>query len=151
MASALAKNYQMQEVSSGNGERMEQVISRAVPKLKIKSRVWETGKPMILWSLIQVKTADDKDWKPIKESGDVTYEILDIADETGNSLGKAVFEAESQSSDEITGPVSCRKESGEVYFYQSGIYRIKIKVADVYGRSTIKQMAIPVEVRIGTP
>lgn len=150
MASVIAGNYQMQEVLSGNGERLERVMNRAAPELKIQSCVWETGKQMMLWALVQVKTADDKDWKPIGESKAASYEILDIADETGNSLGKDVFEAEDQASDEVAGPVSCKRETGEIYFYQSGVYRIKIKVVDAYGRSVVKQMAVPVEVRVGT-
>lgn len=150
MASAIAEKYQMQEVLSENGVRMENVINRAAPELECHKLVWETGKRLEFWSLVQVRTKEEPDWKPIQECEAVTYEVLDIADNKGSSLGKAVFEADHQISDEVAEPVSCRRETGEIYFFQSGIYRVKIKVVDVYGRSVIKQMAIPVEVRIET-
>ncbi len=151
MASVIAGNYQMQEVVSQNGMRMEKVISRPAPVLKKEDFVWETGKRMMLWSLVQVKTSEDPGYKPIQDCDGVIYEILDIADHKGSSLGKTVFDAEHQFAEEITDPVSCRRETGELYFYQSGVYRVKIKVTDTYGRSVIKQLAIPVEVGMEAP
>lgn len=145
LGALVADKYPMQEVSSKSGMRMEKILDRAAPDVRISQAGFRTGERIALWEQIEVQTGGSSVWVQAAGNEEVLLEILDVWDEAQNSLRKGAFEELDEASGELTAPLSCSAETGEFLFHQSGKYKVKMKITDSYGRTVIKEIMIPVE------
>jgi len=145
VAAVVSNQLSGQEVKSENADRMDEIIHRDAPKIKMDRPRFQVGEDILLWDWLSVQTAETPEWTKAVQRKDICPEILEAANEEGVSLDASVYQEEE--SEELGGPLYCDLKTGKVQFFKSGIYRMKIKVTDSYGRVTIQQLQLPVEAR----
>lgn len=144
MVHQLAVNNREQEPLSENGQRLKTLTALPSPEVRTYDSVYEAGEKMDVFSYVWVKTSEGQ-WTSVRNAADFSAEVLEIYDKNGIRLGKDAFHDWEQDSDEIIVPISYISETGELCFYQSGSYTLKIRITGPYGRATVKLFRIPVE------
>lgn len=135
-------HYQQQEHTTENFSRMREITDMECPEIQMKSEVCKVGTVWNLWAAVEVEGADGI-WRTIEESDGYGMELLDMRDSHGNRIGEELF-CGVEASGEILGPVGYDRYTGQICFYENGIYQLKLKVTGPYGRSVIRQVHIPV-------
>lgn len=130
---------------SENGSRLDEIIETEAPEIKYTGRVCKVGETVMLKTLFGVKLPGDSDYRLGESENGFRLYVEDITDEQGNTyLVDADMELE-DSSDEIIAALSYNRDTGEICFHQSGVYRVVIKAYGTNGRITKKEVTIPVE------
>lgn len=143
MAAVVAKELSGQEVKSEHAARMGEIMRRDAPQIRMDRPRFQVGEDILFWDWLSVQTAESTEWIKAVEREDICPEILEVTNEAGVSLDTSIYQEEA--SQELEGPLHCDLRTGRIQFFKSGIYGLKVKVADAYGRVTIKQLRLPVE------
>lgn len=114
-------------------------------ELKYNGTIYTTDVETDMKSMFEVKVGD-KDFMPGNTENGFSLYIEDIQNQKGDSLMEQAEDSIVEGSDEITVPLSYNEESGKVTFYQSGIYKIVVRIYGENGGTVRKTVSIPVEV-----
>ena len=142
-AGNIAMAIPAEEFVSENGDRLRAFTDMPAPQLSFVSRICETGETIRLWEQVLVKDAREQEWHKAGET-EIYAELIDIR-LNGSSLGRELFLADREEAEELIVPASYREDTGELCFYRSGNYVLRLRIRDSYGRSATKQIVIPVE------
>lgn len=144
-AAAVADYYALRDIASEHGSRMEALMQRKAPKVRAGAARFTPGQTKVLWDWLEVQTQDHPSWERASAREDIFAEILDLFDGGGNSIRDQAFQREEDMAQEFTVPLSCSPQTGELVFHQSGSYAVMVKLTDSYGRTTVTQVALPVD------
>lgn len=145
MAQELVGQFEDAELISENGARLQELVSKPVPQVKLDDRVYHTGERIAIFSCIQVRSAEEEPWRYLTEAEGFCAELLDVTEQSGRSLRRDGPAGDDQVLPAHAAVCDLAEENGEMIFYQAGCYIIRIKVTDPYGKTVVKEAVVPVE------
>lgn len=132
--------------TSGSRETLLNIQSTPEPEITYTGGTCTAGEKLQLKGMFTVYLPDKNMSYNGREENGFRIEIEDVLDEGGKSYGAEMDAGLMEDSEEVLSALSYDAQTGEICFYQSGIFRIFLRIYGSNGRQARKVISIPVEV-----
>ncbi|GHU45008.1 hypothetical protein FACS1894111_13030 [Clostridia bacterium] len=136
MAGGLIHGQNEQDIESDNALRLNELLQDERLKTRFLANVFTVGQSL---SLSDDMIMDAENVKNI-----FVWDLVDVMDSEGCSLLQEKDRAERAETGGVS-PVSYVQETGELCFYESGVYVALLRVWGKHGGNFLKKISIPVE------